>query len=88
MLFQLQDIFLIDLIILVSQDLRTFFNRNSNSTILFWDCLSSNKWPSHLTVDKETKQLKTDSIFLCKSLRYFSKKEECDIILKNWQMTF
>ena len=74
--------------IVVSQDLRVFFNKNSNNIILFWNCPSSNKWPPHLAVDKKTKQLKTDPIFLCKSSWDFSKKEECDIILKNWQITF
>ena len=41
-----------------------------------------------MAVDKEIKQLKTDPIFLCKSSWYFSKKEEYDTILKNWQITF
>jgi len=53
--------------IAVFQDLRTFFNKNSNNTISFWDCPSSDKWPPHLAVDKETKQFKTDPIFPCKS---------------------
>ena len=74
--------------IAVSQDLRAFFNKNSNNTISFWDCSSSNKQPPHLAVDKEIKQLKTDPIFLCKSSWYFSKKEEYDTILKNWQINF
>ena len=29
--------------IVVSQDLRAFFNKNSNNTISFWNCSSSNK---------------------------------------------
>jgi len=29
--------------ITVSQDLRAFFNKNSNNMISFWDCPSSNK---------------------------------------------
>jgi len=41
-----------------------------------------------LAVNKETKQLNIDSNFLCKSSWNFSKKEECDSILQNWQMTF
>jgi len=74
--------------IVIFQDLRAFFDRNSNNTISFWDCSSSNKWPSHLAVDKKTKQLKINPIFLCKSSWDFSKKEEYNIILKNWQITF
>ena len=69
--------------IVVFQDLRAFFNGNSNNIISFWDCLSSNKWPPHLAVDKKTKQLKINPIFLCKSSWDFSKKEEYNIILKN-----
>ena len=41
-----------------------------------------------MAVDKEIKQLKINPIFLCKSSWDFSKKEECDTILKNWQITF
>ena len=67
--------------------MRVLFHKDSNNNILFWDYLSSHKWPPHLAVDKETKKFKTDSIFLCKSSWDFSKKE-CDIILKNWKIIF
>ena len=55
---------------------------------MFWDCSSSNKWLPYLVVDKENKQLKINTIFPCKSFWEFSKKEEFDSILKNWQITF
>ena len=41
--------------------LRAFFNKNFNNTILFWNCLSSDKWPPHLTVDKKTNVVATTS---------------------------
>jgi len=41
-----------------------------------------------LAVDKETKQFNIEPIFPCKSLWDFSKKEEYDSILHNWQMSF
>jgi len=52
------------------------------------DCPSSAEWLSHLAVNKETKQLKIDLSFPCKSLWDFSKKEECNDIICEWQMTF
>ena len=73
--------------IAISQDLKAFFNKSSNNSIAFWDCLSSANWHSHLAVNKETKQFNIDPIFSYKSWD-FSKKEECDSILQNWQMTF
>jgi len=74
--------------IAVSQDLRVFFNMNSSNSINFWDFPSSAKWPPHLAVDKETKQLKIDSIFPCKLSWDFNKKEECNNIIYKWQMIF
>jgi len=41
-----------------------------------------------LAVDKETKQFNIDTIFSYKLSWNFSKKEECDSILQNWQMSF
>jgi len=64
-------------------------NKKSLSLLLsFSTCLSSEKWIHHLAVDKETKQLSCEPSFLCKSSWDFSKKEECDHIIQNWQMTF
>jgi len=74
--------------IAIAQDLREFFNKNTSNTITFWDCSSSEKWCPHLAVDKETKQFHIDPIFPCKVLWDFSKREECDLILHNWQMIF
>jgi len=51
--------------------------------ISFWNCPSHDKWPSHLVVDKKTKQFKIDPILYNKSSWKFSNKEECDIILKS-----
>jgi len=39
-------------------------------------------------VDKESKHIKTDPIFLSKTSWEFSRKEECDTIVKQWQMYF
>jgi len=41
--------------IAISNDLRGFFNKNIHNTISFWDCLSNDKWPPHLIVNKESK---------------------------------
>ena len=54
--------------ITIFQDLRAFFNKRSINSIMFWDCPSNDKWPSYLVVNKETKQLKINPIFSCRSL--------------------
>jgi len=41
-----------------------------------------------LVVDKETKQLSCNLILPCKLLWDFNKKEECNFIIQNWQITF
>ena len=74
--------------IAIFQDLRTFFNKSSNNSIVFWNCFSSTKCPLDLAVDKETKKFKMNLITPCKLSWDFSKKEECDLILCNYQITF
>ena len=61
--------------IAVSHDLRVFFNRNSNNTISFWDCFSSNKWSSYLAVNKETKHFKPTLLFSANLHRNLAKKK-------------
>jgi len=54
--------------ITIFQDLRAFFNKRSINSIMFWDCPSNDKWHFYLVVNKETKQLKINPIFPCRSL--------------------
>ena len=44
--------------ITIFNDLKGFFNKNSNNLISFWDCPSSEKWLPYLFVNKESKYLK------------------------------
>ena len=74
--------------IAVFQDLRAFFNKSSINSIMFQDCPSSDQQPSYSVADKETKQLKINPIFPCKSLQEFDKKEECDSLLKKLENNF
>jgi len=67
--------------ITISQDLRVFFNKNSNNSIDFWNFPSSVQWNHYSVVDKETKQFKYASIFPCKSSWNFNKKEKSDSII-------
>ena len=74
--------------IVISNDLRGFFNKNFNNLISFWDCPSSNKWPPCLLVDKELKHLKINTVLPSKSSWEFSRKEKCNSIIYKWQMYF
>ena len=74
--------------IAILQDLRVFFNKNSYNSINFWYCSSNAKWTHYLTVNKETKQFNYIPNFPCKLLWDFNKKEECDLIIQNWQIMF
>ena len=40
----------------ILQELRRFFNSNSNNTIEFWECPSCSNWILHKAIDKETKK--------------------------------
>ena len=69
-------------IIAISNNLRKFFDKNTSNLISFWDCSSNNKWPPHLLVDKKSKFHKISPILPSKMLWEFSKKEECNSIVK------
>jgi len=74
--------------IAIAKNFKTFFNKNLINSIKFWDCPSNNKWFHHKLVDKDTKKFNIFPIFPCKALWKFNKKEECNNIIKNWQMIF
>ena len=74
--------------IAIAQDLRVFFNKNTQNSINFWECPSNAKWSHHMSVDKESKKFNLTPILLCKTSWDYSKKEECNNIIRNWQMTF
>ena len=74
--------------IAIFSNLRKFFNKNNNNSISFWDYPSNNKWPLYLLVDKEPKLHRMIPILLSKILQEFSKKEECNNIVKKWQSNF
>ena len=46
-LYQLQ-------LIIISKDLRVFFNKHLDNSIEFWDCSSNENWYFHTLVDKDT----------------------------------
>ena len=72
--------------IVISKNLRCFFKKNSNNAIAFWNCPDSIKWSPHFLVDKKSKCIKIDHIFPSKMSWGFRKKEECNIIVKQWQI--
>ena len=74
--------------IVIVKDHKTFFNKNPLNTIEFWEYPSDAKWSHYMEVDKEIKQFNLISCFPFKTSWDFSKKEESDDIIKNWQMTF
>jgi len=58
------------------------------NSIEFRNCPSKDKWSHHESVYKDTKKFNLILVFPCKALWDFNKKEECDYIIKNWQMIF
>jgi len=67
--------------ITISRDFKEFFAMNSNNSIDFWDYLDSIKWSPYLLVNKESKCLKINPVFLSKSSWEFSRKEDCNSII-------
>ena len=61
---------------------------NINNIIKFWKCLSWSNWVLHKAIDKETKKFHSILLFLWKTFWDFSKKNECDLLINQWKMTF
>ena len=74
--------------IAILKDFRSFFNKHPSNIIKFWDCPSDAKLLLHVLVNKDIKRFNHILISPSKSLWDFDKKEECDNIIKNWQITF
>jgi len=53
--------------IAMSKELREFFNKDSSNYIVFWDCLSNNKWPFHFIVNKKSKEFNLTPLLPYKS---------------------
>jgi len=70
-------------LITISKDLRLYFNKHSDNSIK-----SNKKWPLYMLVDKDTKEFNLTFLYPCKTSWDFSKKKECDNIIRNWQMFF
>ena len=75
-------------LVFISNKLRKFFLLSSSNSIKFWECPSRCSWSLHKVVDRETKQFCHTLLFPCKLSWDFSKKSECDNIIKNQKMTF
>jgi len=73
--------------IVISKDLRIFFSKHEENTIEFWDC-PNNKWDLHAVVNKETRKFNLVPLYPSKESWNYSKKEECDNIIREWHLTF
>jgi len=73
--------------IAISKDLKAFFSSHEDNTIKFWDC-PNDKWHLHSMVDKETKQFNLTPLHPSKESWDYSKRRECDVIIKEWHLTF
>ena len=69
------------------KDLRIFFVCYPENHIESQDCLSSDKWPPHEFVNKETKPF-ICPLFPHKKSWEFSGKEEYDTLIRHWKMLF
>ena len=72
----------------ISKELRKFFITNNNNLIKFWECPSHCDWPFFKSIGRDTKQFHQTPLLSYKSSWDFSKKRECNDIIRNWKMTF
>ena len=72
----------------ILKELQIFFSQNQENTIEFWECPSRSKWHLHDAVNKDTKSFSPVPLLPCKQSWDFSKKSECNDIIKTCKMTF
>ena len=72
----------------ITVTLRLFFSKQLHNVIEFQDYPSDTKWFLHTLANNNTKKFNLIPISPSNALQDFSKKEKCNDIIKNWQMTF
>jgi len=69
-------------------NIKLFLGRDRQNTIHFWYCPSKAEWPRHKLVDDQVKATASTPTLPSKNSFLFSRKKECDNILKEWQVSF
>ena len=72
----------------IAKELWKFFNKQSTNSVEFWNCSSDIDWHFHAIVNKKTKKFDLISLYLNKISWDFSKKKECDDIIRDWWENF
>ena len=65
-----------------------FLKKDCRNRIQFWQCPNKAQWPRHKLVDEQVKAAESTPMCPSRNSFLFSKKKECDDILKEWQTTF
>jgi len=65
-----------------------FFAKSPNHVIEIWHCPSNLKWKPHKDIDNVVKASQIAPTFSSKESWDFSKKSECDDLLKYWKYHF
>ena len=76
------------LVILLATKIKMFFCKDRRNKIQFWFCPNKAEWPKHKLVDSQVKAAVDNPILPSKNSLLFSKKKECNNILREWQELF
>jgi len=77
-----------NIVILLATKIKSYLNKDTRNTIHFWYCPSKAEWPRHKLVDNQVKANNNSSMLPSKNSYLFSKKKECNDMLKEWQTFF
>lgn len=75
-------------IIPIASSLKAFLEKDNRNRVHFWQCPNKAQWPRHKLVDDQVKASKNTSLCPSKNSYLFSRKKECEDILKEWQDEF
>ena len=75
-------------IIPIASKIVSYLNNDLHNSIHIWYCPSKAKWSKHAIVDELVKEDSNIPVLPSKDLYLFSKKKECDNLLKELQTSF
>ena len=72
----------------LASNIKSFLDRDRRNSIHFWYYPSKAKWSRYKLIDDQVKMANDTLILFNKNSFLFSKKKECNKILKEWQTLF
>jgi len=72
----------------IASSMKSFLEKDRRNSIYFWQYPNKAQWPRHKLVDEQVKVAENLPVHPSRNSFLFSRKKECDDVLKEWQTAF